>query len=188
MSCGQSNTIFVKIGKEGGRIQELCLLGGSDISSILSKVYLTVLDDEEIVVNGNSRVGQFCPHDKDVILIRKKQVKMIVVKVGKVGEVLKRVSVKDQATIAQALVDSGTRMACDEDIYLHRNGGKDGVKVVQTLSGLNEGDVIIIEKRKIPSVQDQLHYVLNEYCECDNYHADMIAAINKIIEKDYIKR
>ena len=128
MSCMEQKTIFVKVGRMGERIKELCLFNSERVDSILTKADISinpVLD--EVLINGVIVTYlNTVAHDKDIILIQKKQTKMIGVKVSRVGQKIYTIHVPEKSTADYCLISAGMRPLIGEDIFLHTDDKSKG--------------------------------------------------------------
>ena len=171
MSCGAQKTIFVKVGRMGGRVKELCLPYGITVSDVILKSgekYSAF--EEEIYVNGRREFSMsILLHDKDIILIQKKSiVEMINVKVGRVGDELIPTTIrKYSGTVHDALVGAGLLPFDDEIIFMHDKGGPCGRIVSEQAFALEEGDVIILE-RKDDELRKDIYAIISSNFEDEN--------------------
>lgn len=145
--------ILVKVGRQGGKVVEMAYMPGIPLlKAIMESKVLFEDSKDEIHINGVSVSNlNTIVKDKDIILVYPNVVKKVTVKVARVGQPLMEVLVSKPGYIEKALVAGGMLPFPNEDIYLHRGGGTTGeVMHLKATYQLNDGDVLIIEKKKDP--------------------------------------
>jgi hypothetical protein len=151
MDSNQKKTIFVKVGRMGGRIQELCLSEGLTVQDVLqtSKIGFSGFQ-EEIVFNGTPRTEGILRSviaDKDIILIQKKQVSRISLRIARINEPLETISVDKYTTVGQALTRANRYPSDNEEVWLHVDGEKEGKRIGFDVF-VSEGYILVVEPKK----------------------------------------
>jgi len=151
MDSNQKKTIFVKIGRMGGRIQELCLEEGVSIADVMKHMGLDVdHNTEEIVFNGTPRTsgaGCFKLANNDIILIQKKLINLISLRIARINEPLETIAVDKYTTVGQALTKANRYPSDNEEVWLHIDGEKEGKRIGFNVF-VSEGYILVVEPKK----------------------------------------
>lgn len=179
--------VLVKIGRMGGKITELCLDNDASIAYAMKVAGMGPLynEREEIVLNGHACKAGILSNfvaNGDIILIQKKVAsKMITIKVGRIGEPLTSGTIKEGATVREALVTCGRSPLGGEELWLHSKGALKGIPTNMDLMP-KDGDTIVIEK--VNTVTKVLH-ILEETIDDaggDSCDMDLNEAAREIVE------
>lgn len=148
--------IFVKMGKEGERVQEFAFEGGIKVESALIKCGISMQNANDIIMY--TEEGCSIPNEiskdsvltKNCLLIIKKKIKNINIRIGKIGQTLIHVHPQEGSNINVAIEMTNIRIDIEkEDIWVHRDNNPTGIKR-GLYHALSDGDIIVIEPKVTP--------------------------------------
>lgn len=167
MACSaEGKPIFVKIGRESGVVKEYAFRPGTVYSDVLKIAGIHINSEiEAFILNGVGRdlgiLSNFAL-DKDVIILRPKEIGMII-KIGRVGQPLMTLKVDKNSTVRMCLVVAGITVNETEDVWLHVNDRSPGTKAAMERC-MSNGEFIIIEKKKDPK-REMIASILGDFYE-----------------------
>lgn len=172
------NMVFVKIGREGGKVTEYIFNDGITLREVLSKGLITLASDEIITTEGYPPGLQLDYRivSANNIFIIKKLVPQVTVRVSRIGQTLRQIIVPRNSSIGNVLVKVAIVPQPNEDIWIHRDGIDRGVK--KTVNDIvQDGDIIVIEPKK--TMKAKITELLNSMADFE---------IDDDIVEDYTER
>jgi hypothetical protein len=160
MSCAmEQKTIFVKVGRNGGKMVEYAVRAGSDIIQICNQFNIIIAADE-IPTNGGVEVPRNMVLNGNCTIMLSKKSKPLNCRVARIGQQLMPVYIQDGDAIQKALIASGRLPFEDEEIWLHFDGIIEGKKVLATEKAI-EGAIYVIEKKN--NLRNKVMVILKNY-------------------------
>lgn len=152
MGCmAEKKIIFVKVGRMGERVQEMAYTEGVLLYDALTGAGIVLAHDDRVFVNDAriETVGGYILHMNSIVLIKKaEQAKMITVRVGRVGQSIRNITIKDGSTVKECLILAGMLPFTNEEIWLHEDENHRPGYKVDDKRQMRDGFCIILEQKR----------------------------------------
>lgn len=147
MACENTSPLFVKIGKQSGKVQEMAYRYGINLADAITGAGFKITDNIDIYLNGRRECNMSVTlHNNDIILISSRPT-LINVRASRLGNILQTVNVRLGSTVKEVLIAAGMLPFEDEEIWSHYDG-VDGGKLVALGTSVVNGEILVIEKKK----------------------------------------
>lgn len=160
MSCQAVRpTIFVKLGRQGGRIIEYAVPADSLVSDVLYLGQLfPLIDSERVYRNGNHISTNIPVNDKDVLFIQRECT--IGVKVGRINQPVININVTKDTTVAEVLYKAIVPpIRPTEEVWFHADVLAKGILLTSHGITIVPNGIYVVEPRK--TIKDKILSIIS---------------------------